>query len=186
MLEYLNETFQSAIKEMELSKTNEGMKEYAENSMSMAIWQKELVEAVIGECVNLQRDGHIRIGVNAELDYEDYLRKLKYRCVPAFNLETLYNDNHLQAMIDFINQNDLVEDFLDELDKEDGDRRAIQYVLETGYWETFSRYDSEVTEKFIRTYNNYFDEYFKVEKPEMKTIEAEKTVNKQKGKGEIK
>lgn len=49
--------------------------EYLNNLMDNAISQKELVEAVIGECVNLQKDGHIRIGVDALVEYEDFLKE---------------------------------------------------------------------------------------------------------------
>ena len=50
---------------------------YIDGLMDFAIAQKELVEAVIGECVNLQKDGHIRIGVDDPIDYEVYLESIK-------------------------------------------------------------------------------------------------------------
>ena len=86
MLEVLNECFQKFRTENEhyrkrLPNMSEEERQreskYIDGLMDFAIAQKELVEAVIGECVNLQKDGHIRIGVDDPIDYEVYLESIK-------------------------------------------------------------------------------------------------------------
>ncbi len=89
MFEILNESFQDFQKQQEcFSKNKDTLTESQiareqrriDEDFDKMIAQKELVEAVIGECVNLQKDGHIRIGVDHPEDYELYLEHLKAEC----------------------------------------------------------------------------------------------------------
>ena len=74
---------------------------------------------------------------------------------PLKDKQGLYTNNDLQRMIEFINNNQVIrDDFIKRLPK-NADGRAIEDVLDDGYYERFDRYDSDVAEQFIDMYRNF-------------------------------
>jgi len=129
MLDCLNETFQKALKEYEcLEKYEKGSDAYerqgeiADRRMDEAIAQKELVESVIGECVNLQKDGVIRIGVDNVVNYTDYLNTLHTECyIGSVYAKTILHDDDKPTGGTSYNGETLA-DFIDE----DGDSNKFR------------------------------------------------------------
>ena len=62
----------------------------------------------------------------------------------------MYNNDDIQAMIDKVNQAGIADKILAHISEYD--KGAVRHVLETGYYETFDRYDSDVCEQFILAY----------------------------------
>lgn len=127
MLDYLNETFQKALREYAcLEKHQNGSSSYerqgeiADRCMDKAIAQKELVESVIGECVNLQKDGVIRIGADKVVDYTDYLDTLHKECRigEVFGKTLLEDDGKVTGGISYFGETlaDFIDDYKDSYD----------------------------------------------------------------------
>lgn len=67
----------------------------------------------------------------------------------------LYNNDDIQNMISDCKNNpdtDFAKKVLEHI-QSDRDRAAISNVIHSGWYETFDRYDSDVCEQFIKSYN---------------------------------
>lgn len=124
MLEVLDKTFKKACKELDYFeshkdnydlKTAEKEQSRAYKSLDEAIAQKELVEATIGECVNLQQDGVIRIGIDNPIDYKSYLKTLERRCEigELFGRTILQDDNKMTGGVS--HKGETLAEFIDEV-----------------------------------------------------------------------
>lgn len=122
LLTTLNASFQKAVAEQKYAeqygKDNATMRNYADESMDKAIWQKEIVEAVIGHPVNLQIDGKIRIGLDNLISYEDYLKNLESIAhIGDLCVKTVLEDNNRLSTGGVSFEGETLADFIGENEK---------------------------------------------------------------------
>lgn len=122
LLTTLDASFQKAVAEQKYAeqygKDNATMKDYANESMDKAIWQKEIVEAVIGHPVNLQIDGKIRIGLDNLISYEEYLKNLESIAhIGDLCTKTVLEDNNRLSTGGVSFEGETLADFIGENEK---------------------------------------------------------------------
>ena len=66
----------------------------------------------------------------------------------------MYNNDDIQEMIERVNADGTVDKILEYVNVYDQD--AVRDVLESGYYETFDRYDSAVCEQFIAAFEEEY------------------------------
>lgn len=141
LLRTLDESFQKAVAEQKYAeqygKDNATMKDYANESMDKAIWQKEIVEAVIGHPVNLQIDGKIRIGLDNLISYEEYLKNLESIAhIGDLCTKTVLEDNNRLSTGGVSFEGETLADFIGENEK--------KYINPVHEWERKGKLNLEV------------------------------------------
>lgn len=68
----------------------------------------------------------------------------------------LYNSDDIQKMMDILGSDKTLREKFFDLLCENPDKRAIERVLESGVGEDFLKYDSEVSELFLRTFEKVY------------------------------
>lgn len=73
------------------------------------------------------------------------------------NPKSGYNNDDIQKMLETLREPEYKKAFIQNLTCSPRDRSAILDCIDDGYYERFDRYDSDVCETFIATYEEWLE-----------------------------